>query len=171
MDKELILWIQSHSNSILDIFFGGVVHLSSKTALCIYIVIAYLFTIFFSPKYKKNTNTLVTLLVFSSLINYILKNTFQSLRPYMKYHEILGRFTASGTGYSFPSGHAQLISTIGFFIYFNTKSRLIRTISIVVMILVCFSRMYFGLHYFTDIVAGVIIGLALNLAIKFYRKS
>lgn len=171
MDKELILLIQSHSNNVLDIFFSVVTHLSSKKALLSYIIIAYIFIFLYSSKNRKNINTLIVLLLFSSIINFALKNFFQRLRPYKEYNEIIGSYITSGTGYSFPSGHSQIISTIGFFIYFNTKSKLIRTISIVVMILVCFSRMYFGLHYFTDIVAGVIIGLALNLAIKFYRKS
>ena len=71
------------------------------------------------------------------------------------------------TDYSFPSGHA-LMSTIFFFLlYFlykeNLKNKFRRkiflSICIILPILISFSRLYLNIHWLTDVIAGMIIGI------------
>lgn len=77
--------------------------------------------------------------------------------------------------YSFPSAHAALSTALyGFLIFLAWRlitHRVLRyTTTVVLSILVVsvsFSRLYLGLHYVSDVVAGIILGmLALWIGIK-----
>lgn len=67
--------------------------------------------------------------------------------------------------YSFPSGHA-LISTvvygiIGYYLYIHGPHRWIRVVGVICMIvplLIGVSRVYVGVHWFSDVVAGWVMG-------------
>lgn len=72
-----------------------------------------------------------------------------------------------GTGYSFPSGHSTApIVFYGFIIYLILRSKLsalakwLLNISLgVLILLIAFSRLPLGVHYFTDIIGGLALGL------------
>lgn len=64
---------------------------------------------------------------------------------------------------SFPSDHAIMFFTLttGFF----SVSRMLGWIALIdTVVLVCLPRIYLGIHYPTDIIAGAVIGVALGLA-------
>ena len=79
--------------------------------------------------------------------------------------------------YSFPSGHA-MISTAAYGALAYLAWRHLRTRpgrltlaggSVVLVALICFSRLYLGVHYLSDVLAGVAGGafwLALSIALK-----
>lgn len=78
------------------------------------------------------------------------------------------------TGYSFPSGHTM--SSTAFFsllIFFLWKSHLPTKIKIIITIpfvciigLVLTSRVYLGVHYFSDVFAGLLLSLACILLLS-----
>jgi undecaprenyl-diphosphatase len=69
---------------------------------------------------------------------------------------------------SFPSGHAMsaaiVYSTVAYLAARLHKRRwarwLVMTAALIVIALISFSRMYLGVHYPSDVIAGVVIGLA-----------
>lgn len=78
--------------------------------------------------------------------------------------------------YSFPSGHAVLSTAFYGFtaVMLYRRSRTIRTqllsvlIPALIILLICTSRVVLSYHYFTDVVAGVLLGLFwLSLAFMF----
>lgn len=83
------------------------------------------------------------------------------------------------SSFSFPSGHATL-STV-FFIglalllikAYPSKKRALILSAISIVLLVSLSRLYFGVHWFTDILAGWLLGAAILLliTISYYRKK
>jgi membrane-associated phospholipid phosphatase len=77
------------------------------------------------------------------------------------------RLDSSPVGSSFPSGHvaaATAYTAVAIVIFERTRNAWIRGVTVAVMIVVPLAvglaRMYRGMHYLTDIVAGVALGAA-----------
>jgi len=96
----------------------------------------------------------------SALLNWLLKDFFQRPRPHFA-HPLLVE-----TSYSFPSGHAmESFVAYGMLAYFAVLA--LRTwearVGVVcgaalLVVLIGFSRMYLGVHYFSDVIAGYAAG-------------
>ena len=69
-------------------------------------------------------------------------------------------------GYSLPSNHAMVLS--GAYIFVKDY-RYIQFAYPAWMLLVMLSRIYLGQHYFTDVLAGALLGVLIGYAI--YKKS
>lgn len=100
-------------------------------------------------------------IMISSGLNQILKHIVQRPRP-TEYRLI------DETGYSFPSGHSMVSAAFyGLFIYLifkNVKNKYIKWISIITLsiliILIGGSRIYLGVHYTSDVLAGFFISIS-----------
>ena len=95
-----------------------------------------------------------------TLLNVLLKNILQRPRPE-------GFRLIDESGYSFPSGHSMVsMAFYGLIIYFvftNIKNKKIRnvicTILTILIILIGISRIYLGVHYASDVLAGFLISI------------
>ena len=96
-----------------------------------------------------------------TILNQILKNVVQRQRP-NEYRII------EETGYSFPSGHSMVsVAFYGFIIYLiykyvenkKIKWTLITMLSCIIP-LIGFSRIYLGVHYTSDVLAGACISIS-----------
>jgi membrane protein DedA with SNARE-associated domain len=91
-----------------------------------------------------------------AVLNQLLKALFARPRPYFEYP------LALETSYSFPSGHATmslvLYGMLAYFAVLNLRTWRARTAVVfgitLLVLLIGFSRMYLGVHYFSDVVAG-----------------
>jgi len=71
--------------------------------------------------------------------------------------------------YSFPSGHTTMATVISLALYLLFKENLVRNYSqkLIISILIAYplligiSRIYLNVHWFTDIIAGFIVGTSL----------
>ena len=100
----------------------------------------------------------------TALITYIIKIAIRRPRPFSTLDII--SLIPSETGFSFPSGHAVFAFFSLAFIW--NKFPKFRWIWLILSILIALSRIYTGVHYLSDIIAAIIIGLSLG---KLFSKS
>ena len=83
----------------------------------------------------------------------------------MLFRSIVESAREAATGYSFPSGHTQ--NAVGTFggVARSTKKRWVQIVSIVILLLVSFSRMYLGVHTPKDVAVSFAIAVILLLVL------
>lgn len=123
----------------------------------------------------KNKRIAITInlnLIISATLNFILKNIIQRPRPE-------GYRLIDESGYSFPSGHSMVsMAFYGLLIYLiwkkveNKKIKYIACTLLGILIpTIGFSRIYLGVHYASDVVAGFVIAIAYLVVFTTVTKS
>ena len=159
-DESVIRWMGAHHSPGLDAVMIEVTALGTGTVVVMVVTVAALFLVLTQHKYS------ALLLLASSLggivLNGVLKLGFDRPRPSIFVPAV---HTVSS---SFPSGHAMsaaiVYSTVAYLAARLHKRRwarwLVMIAAFILIALISFSRMYLGVHYPSDVVAGVAIGLA-----------
>lgn len=114
---------------------------------------------FFVHKHYLRILTLLVSVLGSAITVFLLKNIFYRTRP-------LTEALYLESTYSFPSGHAAMAMALYGFIFYtiwthqshHLKNPFILFLGILV-ILIGASRLYLGVHYLSDVLAGYAIGL------------
>lgn len=168
MDVAILLWIQENLRAEIFTPFWKIV-----TALgnggWFWIVLGLGFLCF--KRTRKTGITLLIALVIGALItNVALKNLVARVRPY-DYTEAIRSLLPPQSDFSFPSGH----TCASFAAAFVCLKRLPRAWGVAAMGLaglIAFSRLYLGVHFPTDILGGLVIGLAAGwLACRLQRMK
>ena len=110
---------------------------------------------------RKESEYIVVNLIIIFFINQLLKRIIERPRPE-------GFRIVEELGYSFPSGHSMVsMAFYGFFIYLiynKVQNRYIKWISIslltLLIILIGISRIYLGVHYASDVLAGFLLSIS-----------
>lgn len=88
-----------------------------------------------------------------------LKLAFQSPRPYWIEP---GVQALSGSGsYSFPSGHVFTATVVWGFLALRSRDWIVWVLAATLILLVSVSRVYLGVHFFSDVVAGWLFAAAI----------
>ena len=123
--------------------------------------IGFALLLFFMIKNKKIGISIIVNLGLSAVTNFIVKNIVQRPRP-------IGHRLINETGYSLPSGHSMVSMAfygyLIFLIYRYVKNKKLKISLIVILslliILIGLSRVYLGVHYTTDVLAGYLLGIS-----------
>ena len=148
-------WLEGLRTSFLNAVFEGITFLGEET-LIILLVVALWFAVD-----KKLAQQVFFVTATSLSVNGIIKNFAQVPRPFTKGVNCLRPETA--TGYSFPSGHTQGFATWSSFFAAKFKKTWLTVLVAVLIGLVAFSRLYLGVHYPSDVIVAVALGVGLSI--------
>lgn len=155
LDFSILMFVQEHvRSSFFNDFWRGITFLGESG--WIWIVSGVL--LLFFKKYRKTGFTALLALLLGFLItNICLKNMVGRVRPYDTYEALIPLISKPGD-WSFPSGHS-CSSFAAAFVYARCLPRCYGIAALVLAGLIAFSRLYLGVHYPTDILGGILVGL------------
>lgn len=149
---NIILAIQKFHNPFLDNFFIFITMLGEEVFGII------LFLLIFWCIDKALGHKIMFAFFTSLCLNNSIKDIFMAERPIGK-PGIRSLRVDTATGYSFPSGHTQGVTTLLGTIATHMKKRWFTLLSIVIVTLVAISRLYLGVHWPRDVIFGIIFGI------------
>ena len=158
-DGNLLLLIQEYvRQDWLTPVMTGITSLGNYGL--VWIVIGVLLLI---PKRTRKTGflSLLSLLCAHLLCNLVIKDYVMRVRPY----EVLDGLTIlieEPADYSFPSGHAMTAFAASVVIFKN-RPRRVGVPVLTLAVLISFSRLYVGVHYPSDVIAGALLGTLIAL--------
>ena len=115
--------------------------------------------LFFARTRRAGITTLTALIISAILCNFVLKLIFDRARPF-ETHD-LQLLTAIPYGSSFPSGHTTTAFASAVALWL--ENRKIGLPAIIFSVIVAMSRLYFQVHYLTDVLAGAVSGILFAL--------
>ena len=160
LDMNLIRWIHQYfSNTLFDIFMPFITN-KNNWKLPIIALISLL-GFFSGPKGKIALVILIISLSFTDAIcAQILKPFFERIRPSHLNLEGVNLLTSKGGKWSMPSNHAANMFSLAVVLsYFYEKYK---AFLITLAILISFSRIYVGVHFPGDVIAGGFIGFFIS---------
>lgn len=166
-DMNIYKLITFSKNNIFTTFLKFITFFGGEYAIATAVVLSFVII--------KNRRYGICILIDGFLIvllNYIVKHLFMRDRPF-------DLMIIKEDGYSFPSGHSMLAAGVyGFYIYLiwksdiNQKNKVILTILLLsLIILIGISRVYLGVHFPTDVLAGYLLSLSFLIVFTFVLEK
>ena len=164
MDAEILLWFQS----IRTPFFNGL-FLQISNLVWVLIVTGIILCMMEKTR-RTGIYLLMSLLVCGVVNSFGLKFLFMRTRPFLAV-EGLEHVGAIPMGSSFPSSHTALAFAFAWMmLWLKPKKGIV--LAFVIAILVAISRMYLGVHYPSDVLAGVLVSALVSyLVYKGLQKT
>lgn len=166
-DLPILEWIaQNLRNSVMDVLmpfitmFGdaGIFWIACSVALMIF------------PKTRKTGAAMgLALLMGLLLCNLTLKLLIRRPRPYVFFAHITAYLSNGESDFSFPSGHTIASFEAATALLLGNKKLGIP--AMVLAVLIAFSRLYLCVHYPTDVLASVVLGIGLGFLATFLVRK
>ena len=159
MEHAFLLALQSIRGPVMTAVANVLSFLAEETVLVVVLVVIYL------TQSKKAGFGLFCSLMGAQLVTNALKPIIHRPRPFMVYSDIDAGRLSTATGWSFPSGHttgaAAFLPALG-----RLSGRTWATVlAVILAVLVGLSRNMLGVHWPTDCLIGLAIGLISSLVL------
>lgn len=156
---SILLWIQENLRGVMDGFWVFITKLGDGGWLWIAIGVALLC---FKKTRKIGITVLISLLINLCMTNLTLKDFFARPRPFNVNPELL-TLIKHPSSFSFPSGHTSgSFSAALVLLYMMPKK--VGIPATVLAAMIGFSRMYVGVHFPTDVLGGIVVGVIASTA-------
>ncbi|HET9010156.1 MAG TPA: phosphatase PAP2 family protein [Gemmatimonadaceae bacterium] len=159
-DVAVLQWLHQHSTPLLTQMATELTYLGTGTVVLMIVAVAALFL--WHTEHKHSARLLLAAVAGNILLNGVLKLVFHRARP------SVFEWQTTAVSSSFPSGHAMSATvcygTVAYLVIRLQKhhwSRLLTgTAAVILILLICATRLYLGVHYPSDVIAGILVGLA-----------
>ena len=170
-ESNILLWIQNHLR------FAALTPVMKVLSLMgdkgIFWIALTLVLLLFRRTRRLGIYCAVSMVLTFLVVNCAVKPLVARTRPYIQFPEI-NLITHGESDYSFPSGHNANSFAVAWILFkmtrkpYGTKRVMFRkaakpsgVAAVVLAALIAFSRLYVGVHYPTDVLAGIAIAIAL----------
>jgi len=168
MDLKILIWINEnlHGLPFFNYLFKFITLLGEVGVVWI---ITAVIMFFFKRTRKCSIYIFIALLVSLIINDLIFKNIVARPRPFTKSDDIKGFIESIGlslpTSFSFPSGHSFSSFACATMITLCFKKK--GAFSYILATLIAFSRVFIGVHYLTDILAGIALGALVSIGLYY----
>ena len=170
-DFEILEFIQANlRNTFCDAFFPAITHLGDAGIFWI----ALSLILFIIPKTRKiGLCSGLALFINLIIVNFGLKPVIARTRPYDMIEEYaahgLNLLTKIQTDFSFPSGHTSSSFASATVLFAHNKKG--GAAALFLAVLIAFSRLYVAVHFPSDVLAAVLIGIICGTIAYFIMKA
>jgi len=159
-DVAVLRWLGEHHTKLLTAAAVELTYLGTGTVVLAIVGVAALFL--WHTEHKHSARLLLAAVAGNILLNGALKLVFHRPRP------SVFEWQTVAVSSSFPSGHAMSATvcygTVAYLVARLQKHRWSRVLTltgaVVLILLICVTRLYLGVHYPSDVLAGMLVGLA-----------
>jgi len=168
-DNQIIIFFSSLRNTFLNSFFAGFTF-ESQLLMFLFLTVLFLW-----KEHKRRWIIPLWLsLAFSELISNAIKFIVQRPRPFeagvvSAVEFVRSLIHGSINVFSFPSAHAMAAFSV--LPVLDKEFPKFKYVWIIFACLVALSRVYFGVHYMSDVIAGAAIGYAIGLFFVFIEEK
>ncbi len=177
IDYAVFTAVTKLHSEVMNVVVSTLTHLGDSE-VAIPLLVACVFMCFFKKTRKVGITVAFAIVLGTLFTNVILKNVCGRVRPYvslsedpvfMAWYNFAGAHVESDN--SFPSGHTTCAFEMGVALFLSMKKKKIAWIFPTLAAIVGFTRLYLCVHYFTDVVAGVIVGTFAAFLAYFIMKA
>jgi undecaprenyl-diphosphatase len=159
-DVAVLRWLGEHHSPALTAAAVELTYLGTGVVVMMVVGVSALFL--WHTEHRYSARLLLAAVAGNILLNAALKLTFHRARP-----EVFAWQTHAASS-SFPSGHAMSATvcygTVAYLVSRLQKHRWSRALTlggaVILILLICITRLYLGVHYPSDVIGGIIVGLA-----------
>ncbi|MGC8652314.1 MAG: phosphatase PAP2 family protein [Candidatus Micrarchaeia archaeon] len=157
INAAVLAFMKSIANPLLD---RAMAALGQSYLLVLPLIAIYMFL-----RKDKNVYTFAVAVVLFYIVGDLIKVIVKEPRPCNTPGLSINSY-ACESNYSFPSNHATVLTGLPAFL---GRYKYLRPLYIAWLLLVLFGKMYIGAHYFTDILAGALLSVAMAYILYRYK--
>ena len=159
-DTAVLRWLGAHHAPAITTVMSEVTPLG--TGIVVLVVVGITTAFLWHTEHKHSARMLLAATTGGILLNNVLKLFFDRPRPQVF------EWQTHAASSSFPSGHAMsatiVYGTVAYLLARLQRHWWARTITlllaVIMIVLICLTRLYLGVHYPSDVLGGIIVGLA-----------
>ncbi|HEX9483831.1 MAG TPA: phosphatase PAP2 family protein, partial [Gemmatimonadaceae bacterium] len=159
-DVAVLQWLHAHQTPQLTALMVEMTYLGTGTVVVMIVGVTALFL--WHTEHKYSARLLLASTIGNIVLNGALKFVYHRSRP------SLFAWQTTALSSSFPSGHAMsatvVYGTVAYLLMRLQKHHWARMLTlagaVLLVLLICLTRLYLGVHYPSDVIGGMIVGLA-----------
>ena len=159
-DVAILQWLHAHQHPLITQLMIEMTYLGTGSVVVVVVGVAALFL--WHTEHKHSARLLLAATIGNIVLNGVLKLVYHRARP------TVFEWQTTAVSSSFPSGHAMsatvVYGTVAYLVMRLQKHHWAKMLTlgaaVLLILLVCLTRLYLGVHYPSDVIGGMIVGVA-----------